>query len=384
MKSCMESQVFEKLAKIAGGIINPEIEDWKKQGGKVMGYFCPVVPEELIIAAGVLPFRMRATGSTSTSRADVYFTDFNCDFPRHCFNQALLGNYDFLDGIIIPTCCDTIRRLFENWLHAGIKPSFIYQLDHVHASREVMVGRERDQLLKFKKSIEQHFKVEISDQSLQQAISLCNESRRLQQQLYELRKMDSPPITGSETVAVMVASSSMPREQYNKDLRALLDELGVIKSDTKYKARLMIVGSGHDDVFLSDIIEEMGAALVTDNTCYGPRLFVQTVEEGGTDPLLALAKYQVMDTPYCPKMMGAHEKRLQLVLDLARDYRVDGIIGETFLGCDPWGGEVFMLRSELKDAGIPFISYEREFVPSLEGQIKTRVEAFLEMMGKGM
>jgi benzoyl-CoA reductase/2-hydroxyglutaryl-CoA dehydratase subunit BcrC/BadD/HgdB len=73
-----------------------------------------------------------------------------------------------------------------------------------------------------------------------------------------------------------------------------------------------------------------------------------------------------------------------LVLDLARDYRVDGIIGETFLGCDPWGGEVFMLRSELKDAGIPFISYEREFVPSLEGQIKTRVEAFLEMMGKGM
>jgi benzoyl-CoA reductase subunit C len=77
MKSGLESVVFEKFVAIAGSIMNPSVQKWKDGGGKVMGYTCSFVPEELIIAAGMLPFRIRATGSVSAGRADDYFESAN-------------------------------------------------------------------------------------------------------------------------------------------------------------------------------------------------------------------------------------------------------------------------------------------------------------------
>ena len=378
MKSGLNSEIFDKFAKIAGGLMNTEIENWKKQGGKVMGYLCPVIPEELIVAAGLLPFRIRGTGSTSTSIADAYYNDVNCDFPRHCFNQALLGKYDFLDGIIANTCCDTLLRFADNWKHAGLKTPFVYLLDNAHAAGEPMVGQFLVELNKLKGSLEKQFNVEITDQKLWAAIKLCNETKGLQQKLYGLRKLPSPPITGTEVMTVMVAGLSMPKEQYNKDLQALLDELAGVKDAKKYSLRLMIVGSGNDDSLLSDIIEGLGAIVVTDSTCFGARLMAKTVAETGTDPLYAIAKYQVMDVPFCPKTIGTHPQRKQFILDLAKDYQVDGIVGARFFSCDMWGAEFYMLKKDLEEIGIPFIWVEREYVPDSVGQLQTRVEAFIE------
>ena len=234
MDSIKDSTVFSKFSEIAKSLKNTEIDNWKSTGGKVVGYFCPVIPEEIFIAAGILPFRMRGTGSVSTDSADVYLKSVNCGFPRHTFNHALIGNYDFLDGLVVNSCCDTIMRLAVDWEHAGIKTPFVYSIDNAHASGEHLIGHFHDQLLKMKEAVEKHFSVEITDEKLSAAIILCNETKMLQQKLYNLRKLPNPPISGSETVAVMVASSSMSKEQYNKDLKVLLDELAGIKNDKIY------------------------------------------------------------------------------------------------------------------------------------------------------
>ncbi|MCX6159324.1 MAG: 2-hydroxyacyl-CoA dehydratase family protein [Ignavibacteriae bacterium] len=378
MESIKSSDVFKKFSGIATSLKNSEIENWKKQGGKVIGYFCPVIPEEVFIAGGILPFRMRGTGSTTTDSADVYLKPVNCGFPRHTFNQALIGEYDFLDGLVVNTCCDTIMRLAVDWEHAGIKTPFIYSLDNAHAGGEAMVGHFRNQLQKMKDAVEKYFNVEITEQKLQDAIKLCNETKLLQQKLYELRKLPNPPITGSETVAVMVAGSSMPKEQYNKDLKTLLDELGNVNTDKKYSARLMIIGCGHDDTLLCDIIEELGAVVVTDQTCFGSRVMIKTISEEGDDPLMSIAGYLVLDVPYCPKTIGTHPERKQFTMGLAKDYKVDGAVGQCFISCDPWAAELYLLKSEFQEAGIPFIWFEREYIPDLIGQLKTRVEAFIE------
>ena len=99
-------RAFQTFSEAAATLAGPALRRWKKRGGKVVGFFCTMVPEELFLAAGLLPFRMRATGSTGTELADAYFTRLNCSFPRNCFNLALEGEFDFLDGLVGINSCD--------------------------------------------------------------------------------------------------------------------------------------------------------------------------------------------------------------------------------------------------------------------------------------
>jgi benzoyl-CoA reductase/2-hydroxyglutaryl-CoA dehydratase subunit BcrC/BadD/HgdB len=110
-----ESQALQEFAEAAQTLSNPALRRWKEEGKKVVGYFCSYGPQELITAAGFLPFRMRGTGSTGTELADAYLTSVNCSFIRHCLNLGLQGEYDFLDGLVVLSSCDNIRRVYDNW-----------------------------------------------------------------------------------------------------------------------------------------------------------------------------------------------------------------------------------------------------------------------------
>ncbi|MCZ7631410.1 MAG: 2-hydroxyacyl-CoA dehydratase family protein [Microthrixaceae bacterium] len=114
------------MKRVAASLETPEVEDWKADGNRVVGYFCSTVPEELFTAAGMMAFRMRGTGSTSTEYADANFTPINCSFPRHCFNEALEGNFEFLDALIVINSCDHIRRIYDNWLKELDEPDFVH------------------------------------------------------------------------------------------------------------------------------------------------------------------------------------------------------------------------------------------------------------------
>jgi len=381
MQSGLNSEVFDKFARIAGAINNSEVENWKKQGGKVMGYFCSFIPEEIFIAAGLLPFRMRATGSCGTDQADVYFSSNNCSFPRHCFNQALVGKYDFLDGLVVGTSCDNLRRIYDNWKISSVKTSFLYMMDRARTSGEPMVEYTLSELRKLKAGMEAHFKVTITDEGLWQAIRLTNATRRLQQQLYELRKADSPPITGAETVPIMVSSFSMPKEKYNAGLTTLLGELRGVAGSKAYRARIMIVGTGQDDTFLCDLVENQGGLVVMDQACWGARTMCRTIAETGADPLQAIARHHTLDVPFCAKMNAAFQKRAQFVLDMIKAYRVSGVIIEHFVSCEPWGVDSVMLKQRLDEAKVPYLQLVRDYIPSQIGQMTTRVGAFLEMIG---
>jgi benzoyl-CoA reductase/2-hydroxyglutaryl-CoA dehydratase subunit BcrC/BadD/HgdB len=388
MQSGIQSLVYDKFAQVAGTLLNPSVAEWKQQGRRVLGYFCSFIPEELFIAAGFLPFRMRGIGSCGTAQADAYFDSKNCCFVRHCFDQALSGQYDFLDGLVVGTGCDHIRRVYDNWQHAPLKTPFLHLLDHPRTmgtpemQGEPMIGYYRAQLAKLKERIENEFGVEVTVPRLRQAVKLCNETRRLQRQLYELRKADHPPITAAETALVMLAGTSMPKEHYNTDLRVLLGELATspgIKRD--YKARLMIVGPAIEDLNFYDLIEKEGGCVVTDDTCFGARTVSAVVDEMSEDPLRAIAKFHVLDTVFCPKINGAHVQRIKVIADAIRDYRVGGIIGQGYVACDPWGTSYALLGPHLKAAGTPFLRLDREYVSTESGQLQTRIQAFLETVG---
>lgn len=379
MESGTKSKILDKFKSYTGNFLSPSVEKFKASGGSVVGYFCSFIPEEMFIAAGLLPFRMRGTGSKGTERADEYFTSNNCSFPRHCFNHALTGKFDFLDGLIVGTSCDTMRYIYDNWKKSPAKTPFIYLLGYPHVSGDLMAAYYKNELVKLKSALEESFSVTISDETLKDAIKLCNETRALQRKIYEMRKSDSPPITGTEMVSVMVAGVSMPKVEYNADLKQLISDLEALPADSrKYSARLMVVGSCGDDDVMSDITEEQDAIVVTDHTCFGGKLKYGCVDETADGPLEAIAKYQVLTRPFCAKVGGAYPLRAKVIIEAAKEFSVDGVLGQRLGCCDTWGGELYILKDDLKDAGIPSLMIEREYIPDSQGQLATRIQAFIE------
>ena len=382
METQLKSKAFEQFSEATETLLNPVLQSWKDQGGKIVGYFCSTVPEELITAAGMVPFRMRATGSTSTEESDAYYSSINCSFPRHCFNLALTGEFKFLDGVICINSCDPVRRIYDNWLKFLPDTAFVEVMSLPRKTGPDQVAWYRDEINLLRGKLEKQFGVQLSDDKIRDAIKLHNETRRRQKKLYELRKQEKPPITGAETLAVMVAGTAMPKAQYNDMLRELLDELSGSEGPGGHRARLMIVGGILDDPAYVKVIEDQGGLVVTDSLCFGTRIMWVEVDESLADPAEALARWYVADRPSCPRFYGEHDNRAKYVIDMCREFNCDGIIGERLLFCDSWLVEHYMLGQDLKAADIPILMVDREYVTSGVGQLRTRVQAFLETMGR--
>jgi benzoyl-CoA reductase/2-hydroxyglutaryl-CoA dehydratase subunit BcrC/BadD/HgdB len=378
----IESPAFQELSAVASALANPGIEEWKEQGGKVLGYFCSSMPEEILTAAGLLPFRMRATGSTDTELSDAHLSSINCSFTRHCLNAALSGDLDFLDGLIVPNSCDNVRRIYDHWIRQ-MKTPFVRMVSLPRKAGPAQVDWFREELHNLKDRIEEHFGVEIPDARMRNAIRLHNETRRLQRRLYDMRKAIAPPINGAETLTVTVAGTAMAKTRYNRLLTQLLDDLSTSEGCKGYRARLMVMGGELDDPAYVEAIEEQGGLVVTDSLCYGSRMLWKDVDEGADDPIEALARFYVSERPSCPRVFGEYEQRAAFLREMIRDFQVDGVILERLAFCDLWGFEQFTIQNDFQEWGIPLMMLDREYTLGGIGQLRTRVQAFLETIEEG-
>jgi benzoyl-CoA reductase/2-hydroxyglutaryl-CoA dehydratase subunit BcrC/BadD/HgdB len=222
--------------------------------------------------------------------------------------------------------------------------------------------------------------VEVRDDALQQAIALHNKGRRLLREIYAMRKSDAPPITGAEMLTLTVASTAMPQAIYNERLEEFLAELKSADGITDYRARVMLLGGELDNPDLIDIIERQGALVVTDSLCFGSRLLWKDVEEGTDDPLLALAQYYLADRPACARMFTEYDRRAEYIRQMLAEFKVDGAIFERLAFCELYGFEQYSLTNDFEEWNVPLLSMDREYTLSATGQLRTRVQAFLEKM----
>jgi len=356
-----------------------QILEHKQQGKKVFGWLCTYVPEEIIHAAGVLPVRITGySQEMELEDGNAYMYINNCSFSRSCLQMGLRGEYDFLDGVVGGSTCDGARRLFDLWRHY-IGTPFHQVLTVPRKYTERAHDLYHSQVVQFKEHLEEFLGVEITDETLCQSIELYNESRTLLGRLYELRKMASPPITGAETMEVLNASFRMPKESFNEYLRQLLDEL--LASDRKHsgRARLMVVGSVMNNPEFIESIEEVGGLVVTDELCTSTRYWSDPVVlDGRTTPLQAISRRYLSNFP-CARMFPSTE-RFDRILELVRDFEVDGVISQIIRYCVPYAHDVPLLTDRLEAKGIPTLALDVEYGTSGSGQIRTRVQAFLEML----
>ena len=370
----------EDLIQLSSTPFNPAVMDYKKQGKKVIGFFCSYVPEEIIYAGGMLPYRIRPTGCMETTSADAYMSRLNCTFARSCLEFMSKGVFDFLDGVVIANSCDNIRRIYDILREKRPYP-FMHFISIPHkAGSEGALNWFKDEVTHFKENIERFFGIRISEEALSDAIEVYNETRDLLRKLYELRQEINPPLTGAESLRVILAGTTTPKDRYNQLLRNFLEELRGREGISGYRARLMIVGSEYDDPVYTKIIEDLGGLVVTDTLCYGSRYFWEPVETQ-KDLLGGLAK-SYLSRPSCPRMSDRVTERADFLREMAERFKVDGVIFQKIRYCDLWGGESIYLEKRLKELNIPLLSLEREYTLSGVGQLKTRVQAFLERIGR--
>jgi benzoyl-CoA reductase/2-hydroxyglutaryl-CoA dehydratase subunit BcrC/BadD/HgdB len=370
--------ILEKTKELASSTGNHYLEEAKKQGRGIIGYFCSYMPEEIIHAAGFVPYRMRAVESKGTTRADAYYSSINCTFVRHCFNKALSGDFAFLDGVVFLNGCDHSRRMYDNWRFAGIGPSFLHMFFVPHAISDAAYEHFILECGKLKLSLENHFKVSITDESLRKSIGLYNEKRRLLAEIYSLRKKKDVPIKASELLGAMLAVTAVPIEKAIEILSEVKEFLKGRVVSKPQELRLFISGGCIEEMHHLELIENCGASIVADNICLGTRHFLDEVKSEG-DPLQAIA-YRYLTHLSCPRMMGDFDRRFGYLMSLKDEYGIDGAIIEKLKFCDLWGGEIYLYRAESKNKNIPLLSMEREIYGGGAGQIKTRVQAFLEKL----
>jgi len=373
-----ESKVLNEFEKVSGTLLNPYIEEWKNQGKKVLGYNCSYFPEEIAHAAGLLPFRIRGTGCTETTLADSFLSRVNCSFARACLENLLQGKYDFLDSVVFVYSCDHMCTAHNSWKAQKKLPLIENIISVPHNITEYGRKWYREEISNIKEKIEAHFDVTITDDRLKKSIIACNETQRLQKRLYELRKKNAPPITGSQSLSVLVSDSSMPKDEYNRLLKTLIEELDNNDGVSGYDHRLMICGSVIDDPAMLKIIEDIGGLVVSDTLCFGMRRFFrEPIKEDG-DPLDAIAD-RYYNQILCPRMFDSYPERLDFAMDIAKQANVEGVVLQSINNCDLHGIDNVMLERDFEKNGIPVLVLEREYDALADaGRIRTRVQAFLE------
>src|SRR3972149_8399724 len=312
--------MFEPFAQVVGNR-HEYAKNWKtKTGSKVIGTFCTYVPEEIIYAADMLPVRVMGSHEVQ-GLSEPYIPAMYCPYSRDVLNQAILGRYDYLDGIVKARSCHHLRQSFSNWV-TYFPTEYWYYL---FMPAEAASPRSHPTLVRwlelFKRSLEDWRGEPISDADLWKGVELVNTNRSLMRQVYELRRGDPPLLSGVEAKLMVMASQYMHKEEHSRLLQDILQRLpGRQDHPQGERPRLIMVGSCDDYTEIVDLIEKSGANVVIDEECTGTRYFWNNVNPDG-DPLSAIAT-RYLERPPCPQKDFPHRRRFDHIMQLVKDYNV--------------------------------------------------------------
>lgn len=358
----------------------------KASGKKVIGYLSALGPVEIMTAAGVFPIRLKGNVSEAISKGDAYMESIVCPFVRNVFDAAVKGKYDFLDGMVLPHQCDSIDRTNETWSYT-LRLPYWHFLNIPHVTGDPSITFTKEILRIFIKTLEQFTGKKITDESIAEAVKTHNENRQFMRALYNLRKSDPPLISGAEMMKVLVAAMSLPVEESSALIQAVTKEVKQRKPAQNGKVkRIMIIGDQIDDVAIIEAIESAGAHLVMDDLSIGAKMYWQDVD-ATSDPLQGIAERYLRKLKIPTTFVGSAdtyegilEERFGHMREYVSEFKVDGVILFIYKYCDPYGFEVPAIKSFIESAGTPVLYLEDEYSTSSLARVKTRIEAFLEMI----
>jgi bzd-type benzoyl-CoA reductase N subunit len=352
---------------------------WKQShAGKVVGFMCSYAPEEILWAAGTLPFRLLGTRH-AIERADAHLQSYCCSLVRGSLEEALAGRLDFLDGMVFPHTCDSIQRVSDIWrmripkiFHADV--ALPAKLD-TDSSRKYLVATFRKLLT----DIENWLGQRITDELLRKTARRYNDIRSHLNALYLLRHTHPRRIAGSDFHAIVQASTWMDRDEFHRILTGIVGHLKAIPADAPFSGKRIVLSGGACNVpDIYGMIESTGAAVVAEDVCTGDRFFQGNIEVQG-DIVKNIAK-RYIDRIVCPAKHHELFSRGNHLIQKVRETRADGVVFLFLKFCDPHEFDYPYLKDRLDQEKIPSMLYEIEDRNISQEQFKTRCEAFIEML----
>ncbi len=386
MKDLKHLIYFEKLLENSH---NELIQQARDEGRLAVGYTCFHMPEVLLNLDRCVSVRLRAPRTGSMDIATYYMSNYTCEYARALVERGIEGGYKFLDAVIGVDACSMMNRAMEHFeiLKVNEKPGFfVTHCDIPYKVTDYTLDSYVKQMrLRVLDRLTETFGVDTSDAAIRQAVKEHNEVCSIISEMGEMRKADNPVITGYEFHVINLVSYTCPKKLILPYLRETLEELKKRKPDkvNPYRARVAIVGSEIDDPNLTKLIEGCGALVVSDRFCFGSTPGREVIELKDDEDALTQICLHVMEHSECARYIS-DEKVLQRRVTsdrLAKEYKAEGIIYEQMKYCDYWGFERALVSHVMHDEyGWPVLSIDRLYNNGNSGQLRTRVQAFVESL----
>jgi benzoyl-CoA reductase/2-hydroxyglutaryl-CoA dehydratase subunit BcrC/BadD/HgdB len=360
------------------------LREERENGIKVVGTFCLYVPDEIIFAAGAdrivlcggradtIPV---AEQSLPRNICPLIKSSFGAVVDACCGGSLTCPHVPLVDVVVAEATCDGKKKMYE--ILPDYLPTYVLDLPQKPKSPEAL-NYFLSELRRFGKFMEDLTGTTVSEDALRQEIRSANEIRRLLHRFFGMRKRDPPPIRGSEVLRVMQKQFFLSPDQFRQGVSQLCDEMEHTAPETRTGPRIMISGcpmaAGNTKV--PDIIEQKGGVIVVEESCTGTRSFWDLVDED-KDPWTALAE-RYLDIPCA--CMTPNDQRIARIVDLAKQYDVQGVVYYTLQFCQAYNIERLRVQRALKKEKIPMLALESDYGDSDREQIGIRVDAFLEMI----
>lgn len=365
-----------------------KIKELKDSGQKICGAFCQYTPAEIIMAAGLNQVALCGRSPAPIKIAETRLPANLCPLIKSSYGHALEQScpYAYFSDIVVgETTCDGKKKMYE--LLGELKPMLVIHLPNVpdyDRSLEMWV----EEIRQFTRGLEKHFDITITDDMLNEAIEWCNKERIQAARIYELGRYDPPAITGVRMNDIMEGVQYMfdKEEKYNK-INEILNQCEENWHNGIYpfepdpnRPRLIVSGGGYAGVAEKtiNVIEESGGAIVCYEGCCGISSRRRLIDEDRSrDPLVRIAE-KYIEVPCA--VVSPNYRRMDQVRETIKEWKADGYVSITLHSCNPFAIETENIRRVCDEMGIPLLHIETDFYPGNEGQIRTRIEAFLEMI----
>ncbi len=386
MKDLKHLIYFENLLQEAN---NDLVKQATNDGKLAIAYTCYHIPEVLLNLDNCFSVRLRAPRTGSMDIATYYMSSFLCGYSKAILERGIEGGYNFLSALIGSETCSEMNRTYEHFELLNLVPNdkfFVTFVDSPFKIEKHTVKHYANQLrVKVLDRLQEVYGIDTSDEALRKAVEEHNEICRLITEIGEYRKEENPRITGYEFHVLCVATYCCPKYLILDKLRETAEELKTREPDAKknYRAKIVVVGSEMDDPDFTKLIEDSGALVVADRFCFGSLPGREEIILNDEDDVLTQIALHYMKTSQCPRYMS-HEKvqeRRDYVKELVDKYHADGVMYEQIKFCEYWGYERALASYVMSgDYGVPTAAVDRQYTASASGQLRTRVQAFVESL----
>jgi benzoyl-CoA reductase/2-hydroxyglutaryl-CoA dehydratase subunit BcrC/BadD/HgdB len=386
MKDLKHLIYFENLLQEA----NNELVQQAKQDGRLcLGYTCYHIPEVLLNLPGCFSTRLRAPRTGSLDIATYYMSSYLCGYSKALVERGIEGGYNHLDALIGAETCSEMNRAYEHFELLKLVPNdkfFVAIPDVPLKIAPHTVKHYKTQLqVKVLDRLHDVYGVDISDDAMRQAVKEHNEVCRILTEIGEYRKEENPRITGYEYHVLCLVSYVCPKYLIVDKLRETAEELKTRQPDAKknFRAKIVVVGSELDDPDFTKLFEEAGALVVADRFCFGSLPGREEIKLTDDGDVLEQILLHYMHTSQCPRYMSQDKVngRKEYVRQLVEEYHADGVVYEQLKFCEYWGYERALASHIItNDFGIPSVSVDRQYTANASGQLRTRIQAFVESL----